>query len=99
MNRDDIVRMAIDAIGGDMNGQDVQHLAWRLKHFKDDSYRFGPDELLKFVAMIEAAEREACAKLLENTDLSGLNGDPKLQHWIATLLSSYAAAIRARGQS
>ena len=62
LNRDDIIRMAIDAIGGDMNGQDAQHLTWRLEHFKDDSYEFGPDALLKFVFLTAAAEREACAK-------------------------------------
>ena len=54
MNREDIIRAAVDAIGTDMNGQDVQHLAWRLEHFKDDSYEFAPDELLKFAATIEA---------------------------------------------
>jgi hypothetical protein len=89
MNRDDVIRMAIDAIGGDMNGQDVQHLAWRLKHFKDDSYRFGPDELLKFVAMIEAAEREACAMTVEEW----LHGEWHNQGIVAAMM------IRARGES
>jgi hypothetical protein len=65
MNREDVIRMAIDAIGGDMNGQDAQHLTWRLEHFKDDSYEFGPDALLKFVSLIAAAEREACALAAE----------------------------------
>jgi hypothetical protein len=55
LNKDDIIRMAIDAIGGDMNGQDAQHLTWRLEHFKDDSYEFGPDALLKFVSLVAAA--------------------------------------------
>ena len=61
MNREDVIRMAIDAIGGDMNGQDAQHLTWRLEHFKDDSYEFGPDALLKFVSLVAAAEREKVA--------------------------------------
>ena len=65
LTRDDVLRMAIDAIGGDMNGQDAQHLAWRLEHFKDDSYKFGSDELLKFVSLIAAVEREACAALCD----------------------------------
>jgi len=84
LNRDDIIRMAIDAIGGDMNGQDAQHLTWRLEHFKDDSYEFGPDALLKFVSLVAAAEREACAKVCES---AGPDAGP-----------IYCAfAIRARG--
>jgi hypothetical protein len=65
---EEIIRMAIDAIGGDMNGQDAQHLTWRLEHFKDDSYEFGPDALLKFVSLVAAAEREACARYFEDSD-------------------------------
>jgi len=84
LKRDYIIRMAIDAIGGDMNGQDAQHLTWRLEHFKDDSYEFGPDALLKFVSLVAAAEREACAKVCES---AGPDAGP-----------IYCAfAIRARG--
>jgi hypothetical protein len=57
--------MAIDAIGGDMNGQDVQHLVWRLENFDTDIYEFEPDALLKFAALVAAAEREACAQICE----------------------------------
>lgn len=46
----------------------------------------------------EAEEREACAKLIETSDLGGLSSDPKLQNFIAALLFGYAQAIRARGQ-
>lgn len=87
MNRDDVIRMAIDAIGGDMNGQDAQHLTWRLEHFKDDSYEFGPDALLKFVFLIAAAEREACALAAEAVVPRHTECGNKI-----------AAAIRARGQ-
>jgi hypothetical protein len=45
------------------------------------------------------AEREACAKLLERTDLGGLKSDVWLQNYTATILDGYAKAIRARGQS
>jgi hypothetical protein len=45
------------------------------------------------------AEREACAKLLELTDLSGLKSDVWLQNYTATMLDGYAKAIRARGQA
>lgn len=89
LNRDDVIRMAIDAIGGDMNGQDAQHLAWRLEHFKDDSYEFGPDALLKFVSLIAAAEREACAQMV-------LSWAPEFFKYMT---QEYAAHfIRARGQ-
>ena len=44
------------------------------------------------------AEREACAKLLELTDLSGLKSDVWLQNYTATILDGYAKAIRARGK-
>jgi hypothetical protein len=86
LSKDNIVRMAIDAIGGDMNGQDVQHLTWRLEHFKDDSYKFGSDALLKFVALVAAAEREACAKVCE------AEGERVDASWV-----SCAFAIRERG--
>jgi len=45
------------------------------------------------------AEREACAKLLERTDLGGLKSDAWLQNYTATILDGYAKAIRARGQA
>jgi hypothetical protein len=44
-------------------------------------------------------EREACANLLDSTDLSAMSADPKLQNWTAALLFQYAAAIRARGET
>ena len=45
------------------------------------------------------SEREACANLLDSTDLSAMSADPKLQNWTAALLFQYAAAIRARGEA
>lgn len=43
-----------------------------------------------------AQEREACAQILANTDLSGLRDHP-LQNWIAGMLFELIKAIRARG--
>jgi hypothetical protein len=86
MNRDDVIRMAIDAIGGDMNGQDVQHLVWRLKNFDNDTYEFEPAALLKFAALVAAAEREACARHFDGSDYM-------------IYRSEVAAAIRARGNN
>ena len=45
------------------------------------------------------AEREACAKLLETTDLGGLKDNPEMQSWVAEILLAYVKAIRARGQA
>ena len=55
--------------------------------------------LRRFAALVASAEREACAKLIETTDLGGISSDPKLQNFIAALLFGYAQAIRARGQA
>jgi hypothetical protein len=44
-------------------------------------------------------EREACAKLLEATDLGGLKDNPAMQSWVAEMLLAYVKAIRARGQA
>lgn len=44
------------------------------------------------------AEREACVRLIETTDLSNIP-DPAMQKWIAEMLFTYAGAIRARGQA
>ena len=56
------------------------------------------DMLKAFEALVRADEREACANLLDSTDLSAMSADPKLQNWTAALLFQYAAAIRARGE-
>jgi hypothetical protein len=44
-------------------------------------------------------EREACAKLLETTDLGGLKDNPAMQSLVAEMLLAYVNAIRARGQA
>jgi hypothetical protein len=58
-----------------------------------------PQELERLVELARADEREACANLLDSTDLSAMSADPKLQNWTAALLFQYAAAIRARGEA
>ena len=55
--------------------------------------------LLEFANKVAAAEREACAKLLETVDLGPLKEHPQMQFFIADLLLAYAEAIRARGQA
>jgi len=46
---------------------------------RSDGVLFTETELETFVALVAAAEREECAKLLENTDLSGLKNNPSVQ--------------------
>ena len=55
--------------------------------------------VMKLVNDAVAKEREACAKLLETTDLGGLKDNPAMQSWVAEILLAYAKAIRARGQA
>ena len=64
---------------------------------------YGSDEkplgsVTRFAALVAAAEREACANLLLNVDLSSMDADHRLQSWTATVLLNFSAAIRARGE-
>jgi len=52
-----------------------------------------------FANKVQEKEREACAKLLERTDLGGLKDNPAMQSWVAEMLLAYVKAIRARGQA
>ena len=56
-------------------------------------------DLNAYAKLVAEKEREACAKLLEITDLGGLKSDVWLQNYTATILDGYAKAIRARGQT
>ena len=51
-----------------------------------------------FAKLVAEKEREACAQILANTDLSGLRDHP-LQNWVAGMLFEFIKAIRARGQA
>ena len=51
-----------------------------------------------FAALVAAREREACANLLLNVDLSSMDADHRLQSWTATVLLNFSDAIRARGE-
>jgi hypothetical protein len=53
----------------------------------------------RLAAMAAAAEREACAAILENADLGGLAEYPGWQRYTADLLTGVVTAIRARGQA
>ena len=92
MTKDDIIQMAREALKED-DGEDYYAYTHQIIHWWGKE-----DEIIKFAELVAAAEREACAKFLLSTDLSGLKGNPEWQNFIANLLANYAAAIRARGQ-
>jgi hypothetical protein len=87
MTQDEIIEMALEEW---RSGDQVKQAGL------DRNYT----NLFKALAKLVAAkEREACAKLLERTDLGGLKSDVWLQNYTATILDGYAKAIRARGQA
>jgi hypothetical protein len=69
----------------------------RAQIWRDEAYKLSGHSLPERDPVLE--EREACAKLLERTDLGGLKSDVWLQNYTATILDGYAKAIRARGQA
>lgn len=82
MTRDDITRMALEA-GFEANEQ------------LGEMYTSGwlPNLLERFAALVAAAEREACAKLVDEEMADYRYGTPP-----NIALNNAAAAIRARGQ-
>ena len=71
-----------------MTRDDIIHMA---------GHREVPPWVMKLVQDCVETEREACAQILANTDLSGLRDHP-LQNWVAGMLFEFIKAIRARGQ-
>jgi hypothetical protein len=69
----------------------------RAQIWRDEAYRLSGHPLPERDPVLE--EREACAKLLETTDLGGLKDNPAMQSWVAEMLLAYVKAIRARGQA
>jgi hypothetical protein len=80
-----------------MNKEEIIRMA------REAGLAYGSDEkplgsVTRFAALVAAAEREACANLLLNVDLSSMDADHRLQSWTATVLLNFSAAIRARGE-
>jgi hypothetical protein len=67
----------------------------RAQIWRDEAYKLSGHPLPEREPVLE--EREACAKLLETTDLGGLKDNPAMQSWVAEMLLAYVKAIRARG--
>jgi hypothetical protein len=92
MTQDEIIEMARQAgllVIGTSNGGDAVY-TWPAGI---------TDEIEAFAKLVAEKEREACAKLLETTDLSGLKDNPAMQSWVANMLLAYVKAIRARGKA
>jgi len=77
MTREEIIRLAEQSGNGEVRDAMKSHM-------------FFIDELERFAALVAAAEREACAKLIDEQDSYG---DP-VYCWFKHL----AAEIRARGK-
>ena len=80
-----------------MDREDIIRMA------REAGLAYGSDEkplgsVTRFAALVAAAEREACANLLLNVDLSSMDADHRLQSWTATVLLNFSDAIRARGE-
>jgi hypothetical protein len=62
MNRDDIMRLVVEA--GGVEGEELDR---HLQPIEGSTYvEFSENQLKAFVVLIEAAEREACAKLADS---------------------------------
>ena len=88
MNREDIIRMAREAGDADRIDPFTKDGDWVI---------LTPDELERFAALVASAEREACAKLLEQAAEAAKNADPQGFVWQAVKAS--VEVIRARGQA
>jgi Mg-chelatase subunit ChlD len=87
MTQEDIIKLAREAglaegIADGLNGE------WKAER----------EFLERFAELVAAHEREACANLLLNVDLSSMDADHRLQRWTATVLLNFSDAIRARGE-
>ena len=101
MTQDEIIEMA-KSINEDWWLDDIDLKAFAKLVAEKERERISViamDAAEKAVDVAIKLEREACAKLLERTDLGGLKSDVWLQNYTATILDGYAKAIRARGQA
>jgi ABC-type transport system involved in cytochrome c biogenesis ATPase subunit len=86
MTQDEIIELAKQAKAIPMH-KDFNQLAL-----------IGNENIEAFAKLVAEREREACAQILANTDLSGLRDHP-FQNWVAGMLFEFIKAIRARGQA
>ena len=94
MTQDEIIELAIQ---GHASTRDAIH--WAMNQERERMTVVAMNAAEKAVDVAIKLEREACAKLLETTDLGGLKDNPAMQSWVAEMLLAYVKAIRARGQA
>jgi hypothetical protein len=82
MNREDIIRMAREA---------------DFKANANEPYNVTNEWVFRFAALVASAEREACAKSLEEAAQAAKDADPQGFVWIA--IKTSAEGIRARGKA
>ena len=90
MNREDIIQMAQEAR---LHRQQHNLMSNPVQHrFSYDGYE---ENFERFADLVASAEREACAKLLEEAAQAAKDADPHGFVWIA--IKTSAEGIRARG--
>lgn len=95
MNREDIVRMAREAglyVGTNLSG--VQLVGSAYEEGGCGLIHMDVDELERFASLVAAAEREACAKVVDSYKDCEWIGDPAWE-----LARDAAEEIRARGEA
>ena len=102
MDREDIIRMAREAglDVGDVENESTFEVTTEIFCRDHDYYQDNPEigylvqthDLLRFAALVAAAERHECAKIVDS-NADGCTGMTE------QILRSNAAAIRARGQA
>ena len=93
MNREDIIRMAMEA-GFVVDEKAKQHQPNCIFH----THHMVDELLERFAALVAAAEREACAKVCEDTDIVDFEYCMVLHQDAAKTLTNAVAAIRKRGE-
>ena len=80
-----------------MNREDIVRMAKNSGLFVELVLERDLDWLERFAALVASAEREACAKSLEEAAQAAKNADPQGFVWIA--IKTSAEGIRARGKA
>jgi hypothetical protein len=82
-----------------MNRDEIVQIAWDVGLFMRSHHQDEPTKLERFVALIAAAEREACAKVCEELpNTFKIAADEFGYTAEQPTAENYAAAIRARGE-
>ena len=98
MNREDIIRMAVDA--GIIPWTKHEYVGGKNFSASDEGLDGDLASLIQFAELIASAEREACAKIAEyKLDDKGLTAPDSPKEWWNLACKNILDAIRARGQA